>query len=196
MLFVVTSSCCLSSLSSCTITFSKNWTFNYIVYTMELDFSARSNGVVCRLLYMAILYVSCNMICAVAAANSSTATNSTSNTVTVLEKPDVIVLKSAACSRRGTFFTGVRDRYVCAGDSVVSEAVYRIQNSAARSNHGYCSCATVFNNQSDGNRTNTSSLNNFTYLAEFGSSLINATSFSPPCSISKYNLTYCACPHE
>ena len=163
---------------------------------MELDFSARSNGVVCRLLYVAILYVSCNMICAVATANSSNATNNTANTVSVLEKPDVIVLKSAACSGRGTFFTGVRDRYVCAGSSVVSEAVYRTQNSAARATRAITLAQQFFNNQSDGNRTNTSSLNNFTYLAEFGSSLINATSFSPPCSTSKYNLTYCACPHE
>ena len=163
---------------------------------MELAFSARSNGVVGRLLYIAILYVSCDVICAVAAANSSTATNSTSNTTTMLEKPDVIVLKSAACSRRGTFFSGVRSRYVCAGNSVVSEAVYRIQNSAARTTTAIALALQFFNNQSDGNRTNTSSLTNFTYLAEFGSSLINATSFSPPCSTSKYNLTYCACPHE
>ena len=80
-------------------------------------------------------------------------------------------------------------------DSVVSEAVYRIQNSAARTTTAIALAQQFFNNQSDGNRTNTSSLNNFTYLAEFGSSLINATSFSPPCITSKYNLTYCACPH-
>ena len=164
---------------------------------MELGLSARSKDFFGRLLFVAILFVSCNTVYAIGAANSSTPNNNTAdNTTTLSEKPDVIILRSPACSLRGTFFTGVRNRYVCADNSVVSEAVYTTQNNAAQAARAITLAQQFFNNQSDGNRTNTSSLNNFTFLAEFGSSLINATSFSPPCSISKYNLTYCACPHE
>lgn len=196
MLFCTTFLLLRTSITQLHLRCFKSRILDYIVHAMELGLSIRSKDFFGRLLFVAILFVSCKTVYAIGAANTSAANNTADNTTAVSEKPDVIILKSPACSLRGTFFTGVRNRYICADNSVVSEAVYTTQNNAAQAARAVTLAQQFFNNQSDGNRTNTSSLNNFTYLAEFGSSLINATSFSPPCIISKYNLTYCACPHE
>ena len=130
------------------------------------------------------------------AATQSIPTNNTNTNNSLAQGVDAIIKRSSKCSKRGTFFSGVRTRYVCTNNEIVSEAIYNTRNTAQRVAAAVNLALNFFNNQTVENRSNTSSLTNFTYLNEFGTSLLNDSSIDLPCTSVKYNESFCACPHE
>ena len=122
--------------------------------------------------------------------------NNASNGTNTTQSGDIIEKLSKKCSNRGTFFFGIRTRYVCTNNEIVSQAIYTTRNNAQRITTAVNLALQFFNSQTANNRTNRSSLTNFTYLNEFGTNLLNVSSIDLPCTSVKYNQTFCACPHE
>ena len=122
--------------------------------------------------------------------------NNASNGTNTTQSGDIIEKLSKKCSNRGTFFFGIRTRYVCTNNEIVSQAIYTTRNNAQRITTAVNLALQFFNSQTANNRTNRSSLTNFTYLNDIGSTLLNESSITFPCLPVSYNQSFCACPHE